>query len=263
MTEGNVDHAVDGAGSSSDESTPSIVANETTTPILPCFSVDDTMAFYESLGFRTISVQKRPYVYLAVAFSGFELHFRNAPKGIDAADEDGGAAIVFVDAVAPYHAAFVRAMREVHGKILAKGLPRITRLRPGASRFTLCDPSGNSIIVIQRDEPHDVEYGGSSALEGLAKARDNARIYSEFKNDDLAAFRHLKSALRKHRDSAPAVERALALATLMSLAVALNDTDVIPSLRSELADIALSAAEQQRVDAVLHDVEEARAFEEG
>jgi hypothetical protein len=111
---------------------------------------------------------------------------------MDPANEDGGAAIVHVDAVAPYHAAFVAAMRAVHGRVLTKGLPRITRLRPGASRFTLYDPSGNSVIVVQRDESPELEYGRSSALAGLAKARDNARIYSEFKNDDQAAFRHLK-----------------------------------------------------------------------
>jgi hypothetical protein len=239
----------------------SLSANETTTPILPCVSVDDMKVFYESLGFRTIYEQRRPYIYLAVAWSGFELHFRTAPKGMDPANEDGGAAIVHVDAVAPYHAAFVAAMRAAHGRILTKGLPRITRLRPGASRFTLYDPSGNSVIVVQRDEPPELEYGGSSALAGLAKARDNARIYSEFKNDDRAAFRHLKSALRKHRDDAPAVDRALALATLMSLAVALDEVDEIAALRQELADISLTAAEQQRVDAVLRDVEDARAFE--
>jgi hypothetical protein len=240
-----------------------ISANETTTPILPCVSVDDTKAFFESLGFRTTYEQRRPYVYLAVAWSGFELHFRTAPKGMDPADEDGGAAIVHVDAVAPYHAAFVAAMRAVHGRILTKGRPRITRLRPGASRFTLYDPSGNSVIVVQRDESPDVEYGGSPALAGLARARDNARIYSEFKNDDQAAFRHLKSALRKHRDDAPAVDRALALATLMGLAVALGKAGEIAALRHELAGISLTTAEQRKVDAALRDVDDAREFEGG
>ncbi len=182
---------------------------------------------------------------------------------MDPANEDGGAAIVFVDAVAPYHTAFVTAMRTAHGRILTKGLPRITRLRLGASRFTLYDPSGNSIILVQRDEPRELEYGGSSTLTGLAKALDNARIYSEFKNDDQATFRHLKSALRKHRDDAPAVDRALALATLMGLAVALEDAREVPALSHELAGIPLTSAEQQRVDVVLRDADDAHAFGKG
>ncbi len=242
---------------------PGVTANESTTPILPCVSVEETKNFYECLGFRTTYEQNRPYRYLVVAFSGFELHFRKAPRGIDPADEDGGAAIVFVDAVAPYYAAFVAAMRAAHGKILAKGLPRITRLRPGASRFSLFDPSGNNIVLVQRDEPVELEYGGSSTLTGLAKALDNARIYSEFKSDDRAAFRHLKSALRRHRDTAPAVDRALAIATLLTLAVALDDEREVPALRRELGDISLTATEQQRVDAALAEVDDARAFGDG
>ena len=72
-----------------------------------------------------------------------------------------------VDAVAPYHAAFTEAMRRTYGKVLVKGLPRITRYRPGASRFTVMDPSGNSIVFIQRDEPTELEYGGSKSCKGL------------------------------------------------------------------------------------------------
>src|SRR5690606_34793432 len=120
---------------------------------------------------------------------------------LDPAREESGGCLVMVDAVAPYHAAFVAAMRRVHGS----GLPRITRYRPGASRFTLIDPSGNSIIFIQRNEPAELEYGGSKKLMGLAKALDNARILREFKNDDLQAFRALKSAMRRHgADASPA-----------------------------------------------------------
>jgi hypothetical protein len=34
-------------------------------------------------------------------------------------------------------------MRRAYGRVLAKGLPRITRYRTGASRFTVTDLSGN------------------------------------------------------------------------------------------------------------------------
>jgi hypothetical protein len=42
-------------------------------------------------------------------------------------------------------------------------------------------PSGNSIIFIQRDEPTELEYGGSKQLQGLARVLDNVRILREFK----------------------------------------------------------------------------------
>ena len=51
------------------------------------------------------------------------------------------------------------------------------------SRFTVVDPSGNSIIYIRRDEPA-VEYGGSKELSGLARAIEKAAILRDMKEDD-------------------------------------------------------------------------------
>jgi catechol 2,3-dioxygenase-like lactoylglutathione lyase family enzyme len=231
--------------------TETTYANETTVPLLPCSAVEETLEFYQALGFEVTYRQTRPYLYLAVRCSGFEVHFSKPPQGHDPSREDGGGCLVMVDAVAPYHAAFTQAMRAAYGKVLAKGLPRITRFRPGQSRFTLVDPSGNSLIFIQRDEPAELEYGGSKKLHGLAKALDNARIFREFKNDDHAAFRTVNSALRRHGAQAPAIDRALALATLVELATALGERDNIDAWMRELATIQLTDAERQRVESEL------------
>ncbi|MBO3747970.1 glyoxalase [Streptosporangiaceae bacterium NEAU-GS5] len=223
--------------------------NETTVPLMPCASMEETLAFYEALGFEATYKQRKPYVYLALRWSGFHLHFGPAPKGLDPARAESGACLVMVDAVAPYHAAFVAAMRRVHGKVLGSGVPRISRYRPGASRFTLIDPSGNSIIFIQRDEPADVEYGGSTTLTGLARALDNARILREFKADDLQAFRALKSAVRRHGADAPVIERAIALCHLIDLATVLGEpTD---PWASDLRGLELTSSDRQRIESEL------------
>jgi hypothetical protein len=229
------------------------VPNETTVPLLPCTAPEETLAFWRALGFTVTYEQHRPYLYLALRWSGFELHYSRAAAGVDPAAETTGGCLVLVDAVAPYHAAFVAAMRAAHGKVLVKGLPRITRFRPGASRFTVMDPSGNSIIFIQRDEPGEVEYGGSKRLKGLAKVLDNARILREFKNDDLAAFRALNSGLRRHGDSAAPVERAIALAALIELSTALGEPDRVAEWGARLGGIALTAQERRQVEAAVAD----------
>ncbi|MEU8273514.1 glyoxalase [Microbispora bryophytorum] len=230
-------------------SEPAVRPNETTVPLMPCASVDETLAFYEALGFEATYKQSKPYVYLALRWSGFELHFGPAPKGLDPAREESGGCLVMVDAVASYHAAFVAAMRRVYGKVLSSGLPRITRHRPGASRFTLIDPSGNSIIFIQRDEPAELEYGGSKKLTGLARALDNARILREFKNDDLQAFRALKSALHRHGAAASPVERAIALCHLVDVATILGEA-ADPWL-ADLRALELTVDDRQRVESEL------------
>ncbi|MBO2454988.1 glyoxalase [Actinomadura barringtoniae] len=228
---------------------PTVRPNEMTVPLMPCASAEETLAFYEALGFEATYRQTKPYVYLALRWSGFELHFGPAPKDLDPTREESGGCLVMVDAVAPYHAAFVAAMRKTYGKVLGKGLPRITRYRPGASRFTLMDPSGNSIIFIQRDEPAELEYGGSKKLTGLAKALDNARILREFKNDDLQAFRALKSAIRRHGADASVAERAIALCHLVDLAAVLGEPTG-PWL-TDLRDLKLSPDDRTRIESEL------------
>ncbi|WP_433533232.1 glyoxalase [Micromonospora sp. CA-263727] len=221
--------------------------NETTVPLLPCAAVEETIAFWRALGFAVTYEQRRPYVYLAFRWSGFELHYGPAPRDLDPAAESSGGCLVMVDAVAPYHAAFTAAMRRAYGKVLARGLPRITRYRPGASRFSVVDPSGNTIIFITRDEPAELEYGGSTRLSGLARVLDNARILREFKNDDRAAFRALNSGLRRHGDAAPPVEQALALAGLIELSLALDEPERVPDWGGRLRALPLTGPERDQV----------------
>lgn len=232
-----------------------IVSNETTVPLLPCLAPEETLAFWRALGFEVVWEQRKPYLYLAFQWSGFALHYSRAAKDINPAREQTGGCLVMVDAVAPYHARFTAAMRDTYGKVLATGLPRITRYRAGASRFTIMDPSGNSIVFIRRDEPEGLEYGGSKQLTGLAKVLDNARILREFKTDDRAAFRALNSGLRRHGTDAPAVEQAMALAALIELSAALHKPEQVPEWGERLRRIELTAAERDQVTAFVADAE--------
>lgn len=126
----------------------------------------------------------------------------------------------------------------------AEGFGRITRFRPGQSRFTLIDPDGTSIIYIQRDEPEDVEYGGSAELDGLARVLDNARILRDFKTDDKSAERALEAGLRRFGAQATRIERARALAALAELAIALDKPDKAAARRADLVALELTDAER-------------------
>lgn len=230
-----------------------VAPNEVTVPLLPCVAPEETLAFWRALGFVTTWEQHKPYLYLALRWRGFELHYGRAASGVDPAEETTGGCLVMVDEVAPYHAEFSAAMRRAHGKILAKGLPRITRFRAGASRFTIMDPSGNSIVFIQRDEPAELEYGGDKNLKGLARVLDNARILREFKEDDRAAFRALNSGLRRHGDAAPTVQQAMALAQLIELSTALDEPERVPDWGTRLRGLDLTAADRDQVVASVAD----------
>ncbi|MET7709921.1 glyoxalase [Micromonospora sp. NPDC005413] len=227
--------------------------NETTVPLLPCPAPAETLAFWRALGFEVTYEQHKPYVYLAFAWSGFHLHYGPAPKGLDPAKETSGGCLVMVDAVAPYHAAFTEAMRRTYGKVLVKGLPRMTRYRAGASRFSIVDPSGNTIIFIRRDEPEKLEYGGSTELQGLARVLDNARILREFKTDDRAAYRALDSGMRRREEDAPVVEQAMALAALIELSVALEKAERVSEWGARLRALTLTEPERKQVEQYVAD----------
>lgn len=235
-------------------------SNETTVPLLPCTSLEETEEFYLALGFTQTYRMTRPYLYLVFEWRGIALHFSRAPAAADPTAEDLGGALVLVDRLAPYHAALTTSLRAHYGRVPASGRPRITRYRAGASRFSIVDPSGNSIIFIQRDEPADLDYGGSQELEGLAKYIDNARIFREFKNDDSAARRTLENGLRKFGDTAPALQKGRALAALVELATANGDREHISALRDKLVKITLTEAEQLVIAAELGETDTLAAW---
>ncbi|MEV0336249.1 glyoxalase [Nocardia sp. NPDC050717] len=216
---------------------------DTAVPLLWAGDLPSTLDFYRALGYTVVDEQTRPYVYGAIEGYGCALHFAPAPPGLDLPTEHVGA-LLLVEDVAARHAEFTAALRAHYGRVPAKGCPRITRFRPGQSRFSLVDPVGNTLLVIQRDEPDDVEYGGSRELDGLARVLDNARILRDFKNDDRAATRALEAGLHRFGATAAAIDRARTYAALAELAVATENPERLAHWKSELDSVDLTAEER-------------------
>lgn len=226
------------------------MTSDTAVPVLWSGDLKDTLDFYRALGYTVTHEQTRPYAYGAIEANGCAVHFAAAPPGTELPTEQVGC-LIMLDDVAERHGAFTAALRKRYGKVPAKGCPRITRFRPGQSRFSVVDPVGNTIIYIQRDEPEDVDYGGSRELDGLARVLDNVRILRDFKNDDATAIRVLEVGLRRYGTEASAVDRARALAALTELAVATGDSERAEKVRTEFRGIPLSKAERASVAAEL------------
>jgi len=215
-------------------------------PVLWTSRPSATLDFYRALGYKVTFEQTKPYVYLAMELAGCALHFGPPPSGTQTPLESVRC-LVMVDDVAARHAAFTEGMRAAYGKVLTKDCPRITRFRPGQSRFSLVDPDGNTLLFIQRDETPDVEYGGSAELTDLAKVIDNARILRDFKVDDKAAARVLEVGLGRFREIAPAVDKAKALAMLAEIAVASGDSERAERFRTEVTSLPLTDEERAAV----------------
>ncbi|MDC0720814.1 hypothetical protein [Nannocystis bainbridge] len=234
---------------------------ETMIPVLPSVSLADTLAFYRLLGFEVTYQQARPYVYAATRRGGMEVHFMGIPE----LDPKGAysTCLVMVPEVEQLHATFAGALRGGYGKLPIAGIPRITRMKPGQTRFTIVDVAGNSLVFIKKDA------GGSEdeePLEAVKRRPGESRLahgvrfaarLRDFKNDDEMAARVLDLALARPDPGDP-FERARALAARIELAIALGQPDRADALGAELAALPLSPEQRDELAAEL---ERAHALE--
>jgi hypothetical protein len=147
--------------------------------------------------------------------------------------------LVFVDKVAAHHRAFADALRVQYGKVPTAGLPKISRLRKGQTRFHVFDSSGNVLLYIDREEPEPDYTWFLKERSRLGSAIDNAAFLRDIYVNDKAAALVLDKALA-HKDAVDPIERARALAARAELAVAMGDVERARAVRLELQDISLS-----------------------
>lgn len=213
-----------------------------TIPVLPCVSLDETMEFWQRLGFERTYYQNRPYQYGVVERGGYELHFARV-KGMQPEEGYNGCLIMVTDLQRVYEA-FSSILKAHYGKVPHSGIPRISRMKPGGTRFTLTDPSGNSVIFINLGEADAEEYD-TPDREGLTPFQRKLAMalrYRDFKNDDDAAAKTLDTAL-KQTAGENAVDIAEALLIRADLARVRNEPEVEATCYADLGALRLSVEE--------------------
>lgn len=205
-----------------------------TIPALPCVSLDETLEVWTALGYEVTYRQKAPNPYGVVARDGYELHFYGL-KGLDPT-KAFTTCLVMVPEVEDLHAEFSDRLRRFLGRSPAKGLPRISRMRPGQTRFTLTDPNGNSVIYI-RYGPEDGEEAQAYKdpdLSPLQRAIKLATRLRDYHLDDHSAAKALDVALKRAQDERPE-DVATALEARAELAQAMEDHELSQRLEAEAA----------------------------
>ncbi|WP_254562677.1 hypothetical protein [Dyadobacter diqingensis] len=195
-----------------------------TIPVLSCLSIEKTLDFWELLGFRVTYKQTRPYPYGVVERAGSQLHFTAAKQGKEMNQSFTGCLVTVPDAEKVYQE-FTQKLKAGFGKIPNTGIPRISRMKPGTTRFTLTDPAGNSIIFIHYGEKDQKtwERAENKNQTPLQKSIAAAVRFRDYKNDDKAAAAILDAAL-KRADNEIRIDVAEALAILIELADFMNDS---------------------------------------
>lgn len=216
-----------------------------TIPLLPCRSLEDSVPFYEALGFRCSYRQSRPNPYAVMERGDIAIHLFGMPE-FDPADSYGSAIIQVADPHQLYRE-LAAGLRQAYGKLPTVGIPRILRPRKkqGSATvhgFTMVDPGGNWLRVAGMPSAETSEAQGSR----LSRAVEAAARQGDSHGDETAAIRVLVNALARHPD-APAHERVSALLYLAELRLRTGD----PALaRETLAEAkALYADARASVDA--------------
>ncbi len=207
--------------------------NERTYPALPCADVDESIAFYESLGFRKTYRQVRPNPYAVVARDDIHIHLFGM-DGFNPADSYGTAIVVVPDPDALYRD-FAAGLREARGKLPISGIPRILRPRKryGTVRgFTVVDPGGNWLRISKLGYVEPAEPEKSDGLPGIIEVA--ARL-GDSHGDHQLALKTLESGLARLGGAAAPPDLARANLYRAELAVRTGDT--------ELARSSLAAAE--------------------
>jgi catechol 2,3-dioxygenase-like lactoylglutathione lyase family enzyme len=221
------------------------MTNEVTIPLLPCASIDDIATFYAVLGFRTTHQQRRPRPYVALRRDDLHLHFFEM-DGFDPA-ESYGSCLVLTSDIAGLHRAFADGMRAAYGRVLVSGTPRMTRPRArknydGVSGFSVIDPGGNWIRVVQ----NTATTTAPTPAGRLGRALANAVVQGDSRGDVQQAVRILDSALARPEDDDDPVTRVEVLVYRAELAMVLNDRETATEILAHIGSVELNDAEAER-----------------
>ena len=209
------------------------MANERTYPLLPCADLDESIAFYESLGFKKTYRQVRPNPYAVVALEEIQIHLFGMDS-FNPADSYGSVLIAVPDPDSLYRD-FAAGLRKTYGKLPVAGIPRILRPRKkyGTVRgFSVVDPGGNWLRIYRLGETEQED--SAEKAEGLTQIIYVAARLGDAHGDEALALKTLENGLARFPD-AEAVDLARAYLYRAELAVRTEN--------HELARSSLSAAQ--------------------
>jgi catechol 2,3-dioxygenase-like lactoylglutathione lyase family enzyme len=219
------------------------VANERTYPLLPCRDIDESIAFYESIGFTRTYRQLRPNPSAVVAREDLYIHLFGM-DGFDPAQSYGSVIVVVPDPDALYRD-IAAGLRKAYGRLPVAGIPRVTRPRKkyGTVRgFSVIDPGGNWLRISKLGETEQEDSAENDG--GLAQIVHVAARLGDAAGDEALALKTLGSDLTRFADTAEPIDLARAHLYRGELAVRTNDTALASSSLAAAEALELSDGER-------------------
>jgi catechol 2,3-dioxygenase-like lactoylglutathione lyase family enzyme len=218
------------------------MANERTYPILPCRELDESISFYECLGFRKTYRQTRPNPYAVVSLEEIQIHLFGMAE-FDPARSYGSVLIAVPDPDRLYQE-FAAGLRKTFGKLPVAGIPRILRPRKkyGTVRgFTVIDPGGNWLRIYRLGDTEQED--SAEKAEGLTQIIFVAARLGDAHGNEALALKTLENGLARFAD-ARAIELAKAYLYRAELAVRTRDYALAQSSLNAASSLELTEDEK-------------------
>ena len=222
------------------------MANERTYPCLPCRELDESIAFYETLGFKKTYRQLRPNPYAVVALEDIQIHLFGI-EGFHPEDSYSSVIITVPDPDSLYHD-FAAGLRRTYGKLPIAGIPRILRPRKkyGTVRgFTVVDPGGNWLRIYKLGDSE--QENSAEKAEGLAQIIYVAARLGDAHGDEALALKTLENGLARF-PNAGAPELAKAYLYRAELAVRTKDYELARSSLTAARALELTDGDRLALD---------------
>ena len=226
------------------------MTKESTVPLLPCRSLDESLAFYEMLGFTRTFRQQRPNPYAAITRGGIDIHLFEIDGFVP--ENSYASILILTTDTEELFASFAEGLRTGLGRLPISGIPRITRPRKKqgtAGGFSIIDPGGNWLRVFRRGDSET-----SDTERGLLRVVENAARQGDTHGDEATAIAVLEAGLTRYAEAAT-VERVPALVYLAELYLRIEDVErargtldavLALSLRAEEAAVVLGELGEAR-----------------
>ena len=179
------------------------MAGERTYPILPCADLDETVRFYQALGFEVTYRQLRPNPHAVVAREDIQIHLSGI-EGFDPAGSYASVIITVPDADELYES-FREGLKEAFGRVPTSGIPRMLPVRRKAGTatgFSVVDAGGNWLRFYRagatEDDPEE------QGRTGLGRAIDVAARQGDARGDEARAISVLDAGMLRYPDAPPA-----------------------------------------------------------
>ncbi len=189
-------------------------------PILPCINVKMQIEFYTQLGFEIVG--QYPRGYLVVKYKDLELHFYSVSKLIP--QENASMCFILADDLEEIYNAFIANFKVKNSKIPRSGFPRISKIRDLSEdrRFTLTDPSGNTLYVGARKIKEDIIF--FRHLENEVYAEKFAVLYDlVYSKEDFIVANNLLKKLLFQKDDLNDLDRAKLLLIALEIQIGLGE----------------------------------------